>query len=187
MNRRTFFNIGTVSLLGLAGSRVFGQKSVKPKVVKAKAAGSIDRYDTLIEHQYANRIRLLRQAGGQYLGANFMLSAGPTDWMLRLGRYQGATGGHTYVLHGYWIFRPDANMCWQARNASGPLDYWNKDGKAVGNPEDWELFRVDAVSKADQTVKIYNAKSKSYIGLVNQTFACDEAKANAAVFQVEFV
>lgn len=164
----------------------------------------MDPYDALINNQYANRVRFIRQVGGQYLGSNFKLASGPTDWRLTLGRYAGRYGGHPVDLHGYWIFHPNANKCWQTMYRGGnPLQYWNEDGKATGNPEDYELFMFQAVNKADRTVKIYNASWEAYcrltgalpgigswvnyVGLVGDAFSCNESPDNAAIFVVEFL
>jgi hypothetical protein len=57
-------------------------------------------------------------------------------------------------LHGYWIYRTDANQCWQVQGGTcGPLTFWNKDGRAQGNPDNWELFNFVAVNKNQGTVK----------------------------------
>src|SRR5262245_19646287 len=163
-----------------------------------------DPFDSLIQGQYANRLRFVRQAGGQYLGDRFKLSATPTEWLLKLGRYAGRYRGQAVDLRAYWIFKPNANVCWQAINrGGGALQYWNQDGRAVGNPEDWELFTFDVVNKGQKTVKIYNAsfaayakaigtwqkdqtKVRCYVDLVGDTFSCKGNVSEAAVFSVEF-
>ncbi len=83
------------------------------------------------------------------------------------------------------------------------LDYWNKDGRRSGNPEDWELFSFEPVSKDDRTVKIYATAYVSlrssfpgqrpnptgwnfYVNLVRDQFRCSANQANAAVFIVKF-
>jgi hypothetical protein len=160
----------------------------------------IDPYDVLLSGQYADRIRFIRQVGGQFLGADFRLTATPTDWLLRLGRYVGNYFGHPVDLHGYWVYRPDANKCWQAVNrGDGALQYWNDDGRASGPPEDWELFTFTAVNRADRTVKINNTSAPTFrlfggggperffVNLVGDVFSCNDTSAHAAVFVVEFL
>src|SRR5262249_49128550 len=132
---------------------------------------------------------LLQQVGGKYLGINFTLSDRPTDWLLKLGRYQGALPGRVALdLHGYWVFRADGvNQCWQAVNGGGAgLAYWNSDGRAIGIPENWELFTFEQVSRDSNTVRIKNVGSDYYFGLVGDSFSCNERQANATLFVVQF-
>ena len=162
---------------------------------------AIDPYDTLISGQYANNIKLLQQIGGNYIGENFDLTSSPTVWKLELGRYRGKLYGRVVDIHGYWIFNRSSRKCWQAVNrGNGPLVYWNEDGKATGNPEDWEIFQFKPVSKLDRTVKIFNpafyevsdilgtpiSARRGFIGLTGNRFACDADFAGAAVFTVDF-
>jgi hypothetical protein len=185
--------------------RRFLQLAGASTVVLADTVLAQDPFESLINNQYANRVRFLRQAGGQYFGADFRLAPTPTEWLLKLGRYPGRYQGTAVDLHGYWIFRTDANQCWQAVNrGGGPLKYWNADGRAAGNPEDWELFSFSAVDRSERTVKIFNTSWATYrravgslpdrrrdwrnhIGLTGETFSCNESEQNAAIFVVEFV
>jgi hypothetical protein len=146
-----------------------------------------DPYDTLIQGQYANRIRFLQQAGGLYLGQDFKLTSTPTEWLLRIGEYKGKFHGEPVEFHGYWIYRTDANMCWQAQNdGGGGLAYWNQDGKATDLPGDREIFNLVAVDKQQRTVKISH-KGRNYVGLIGDSFSCHESITNAAIFIVQFV
>jgi hypothetical protein len=145
-----------------------------------------DPYDTLIGGQYANTIKFVEQAGGQYFGPNFQLSPTPSEWRLAVGRYIGRVGGAPVDWHGYWIFKPHANQCWQAVNGGGSrLAFWNQDGRAAGQPEDFELFNFIAVNKAERTVKIQGIHGR-FIGLVGNTFNCSENGPHAAIFTVQF-
>ena len=118
-----------------------------------------------------------------YVDYSFKNSA-PTQtnkwaWNLHDGRYN--------QLKGYWIFRTDANQAWQCRDTNGPLALWNADGRATGNPEDWELFLVEAVDKAQGSIRLKNVYGR-YVrrdGATN-TFRCDGSKDAAQVFFVEF-
>jgi hypothetical protein len=145
-----------------------------------------DPYDMLIAGQYANKVKFLEQAGGLFIGPNLQLTSNSTDWLLKLGRYIGREHGQPVDWHGYWIFRPDARLCWQAVNSGGgALDFWNRDGKAAGDPEDFELFNFIPVSKPQKTVKI-QAIHGYFVGLVGNTFNCSEHVDHAAIFTVQF-
>jgi hypothetical protein len=165
----------------------------------------MEPYDALIQGQFSNRIRGLRQLGGRYLGADFSLTEQPVAWSLQLGRYVGAYGGQSVDISGYWIFRGDGlHQCWQAeRRGGGKLRYWNDDGLAQGEPEDWELFGFEQVNRTSRTVKIYNraflpfqsmlgahpnpTTAPYYVGLVGNSFVCNVNAAQAAIFVVEFL
>jgi hypothetical protein len=151
----------------------------------------MSQYDDLIAGQYAAVIQYLEQVGGSYFGGNFTLSQTPTKWLLKLGRYKGNLGHGPIDLHGYWIFRTDVNMCWQAVGGGGAaLAYWNQDGRAQGNPENWELFQFLAVDPAQQTVKIQGISGElnhggCFVTLVGGTFLCND-RTNGTVFKVGF-
>ena len=163
----------------------------------------MSKYDDLIAGQYANDLKLIAQVRGLYFSQDFRLSNTPTTWRLRLGGYPGKYDGHPVDIHGYWIYLPGTNKCWQAINrGGGPLQYWNEDGKAAGNPEDWEIFQFEAVDKHAGTVKISNPSyvilravtgqhpntmtTPNYINLVGDQFSCNDSSPNAAIFRVEF-
>jgi hypothetical protein len=182
LTRRQFIQLagGSLAGVGALGGTLYGQ----------------DPYDTLIIGQWANRIRLLQQIGGQHLQENFTLGTTAADWLLRVGRYRGRQGGRPVDTHGYWIFKGNGERkCWQRvsrrqggdRTPIGTLRYWNEDGRAVGDPEDWELFVFEQVSRLDRTVKIRWARSTTtYVGLVGTVFSCNSPAARAAIFRVEF-
>jgi hypothetical protein len=111
----------------------------------------------------------------EYFGQWFQVVANTTLWRPDRGSYNG--------LHGYWIFRPDARMCWQAVNANGPLRYWNQDGQAQGNPEDWELFVFEAVDASKGQVRIKNIYG-AYVNYVGGVFQCTGNQGQAQVFTV---
>lgn len=160
----------------------------------------MSKYRDLINGQYANNVLFVQQVGGLFFGNNFRLSESPTTWRLRLGRYKGRYSGKNVDIHGYWIFRSDAKMCWQAVNyGDGALQYWNEDGRATGSPQDWELFSFREVDEDTSTVKIYNAAYKArrsaddlhyadhnFINLVGDTFSCNDKEEHAAIFTVKF-
>jgi hypothetical protein len=162
-----------------------------------------DPYDVLIAGQYANDVQFIQQEAGKYLGVDYKLAESPSTWTLQMGRYPGKYNGHPVDLHGYWIFRKGLRRCIQAVNyGAGPLDTWNKDSRASGNPEDWELFTFEKVSKQDRTVKIYNTAYvahrefstgehfasdwRYYINLVGNSFSCNDTGNHAAIFIVKF-
>jgi hypothetical protein len=150
-------------------------------------AAAPDLYDTLIAGQYANSLRL-RQVAGKYLDHDFKLSDARALWVLNLGFYKGRWQDRPVDFKGYWIFNPDGRRCWQAANGRGPkIAYWNQDGRAAGNPEDWELFTFQAVDKNNQTVRIHTTNGGNYVRLVRDTFSLQTQKpAEAAIFVVEF-
>lgn len=155
-------------------------------VLPTRAFAQPNPYDTLIKGQYAAPIRL-KQAGGRYLGHNFDLTAAADVWSLEIGAYDWHTGGKVIPYRGYWIFTPDGVKCWQAAGGAGPkLQYWNEDGRAAGNPQDWEIFNFEAVSPQDGTVRIKH-KSGRYVHLVGNTFQLANGRDDAAVFTPEFV
>src|ERR1051326_5410309 len=87
----------------------------------------------------------------EFLGNSFQISPHMTLWRPDRGSYNG--------LQGYWIFRPDVRMCWQAYNTRGPLYYCSNAGQARGNPDDWELFVFEAAPNPAQVLikNIYGA------------------------------
>lgn len=168
------------------------------------ACASADNYDDLIANRYLGTVRL-QQVGGSYVGLDFKATTTPTTWLLKSGHYKGrltfvkgswkGEGVHQDVdLHGYWIYRTDANQCWQVQGGSGgSLVYWNQDGKAHGDPENWELFTFNLVNKSQGTVIIQTSISDfkplpGWVSLVNNQFAClANQKLYAAVFKVTFL
>lgn len=163
----------------------------------------VSSYDDLIAGQFSNDLSLIEHVGGLYFGAGFDLSSMSTPWRLRLGRYQGKYSGHPVDIHGYWIYLAGAGKCWQAvERGGGALRYWNEDGKATGNPEDWELFSFEAVDREAGTVKISNASyvvlrtvlgmhpdpnsTPNYVSLTGNSFSCNDSRPNAAIFRVVF-
>jgi hypothetical protein len=108
-----------------------------------------------------------------YFGYNFTLSPIKSLWLPSHASYNS--------LRGYWMFRPDARLCWQAVLDSGNyLRYWNADGQATGNPEDWEMFLFEAVDAQNGIVRIRQVYGK-YVNLVGQTFQASGASAADAV------
>jgi hypothetical protein len=180
-SRREFIAAASAGVIVAAAS---------PSAVLAQR--QLDQYDVLIQGQFANRLRLLQQVGGQFLQVDFTLGGTGTDWRLQLGRYRGRVNDRPVNVTGYWIYHPDSNVnkCWQAGldNGQRPLRYWNNDGRAAGSPEDWELFTFEAVNRQDMTVKIRNSRFPLvYVSLVGTRFDCNGRGARqAAIFKVEF-
>ena len=116
--------------------------------------------------------------GVEFFNHNFSLSAetphSPApSWVPTKGRYNN--------LQGYWMFHPTENRCWQAVNANGPLRYWNEDGQAAGNPEDWELFVFENTGGGN--VRIKNVYGK-YVAFTGGQFVCNAGQGQAATFQL---
>lgn len=160
--------------------------AVAAGVLPTRALAQPNPYNTLIGGQYAAPIRL-KQVGGRYLSHDFKLTSSADVWSLELGRYNWVNKGKTTVYTGYWIFTPDGVKCWQAAGGAGPaLAYWNQDGRATGNPQDWEIFNFEAVRPQDGTVRIKH-KSGRYVHLVGETFQLANGRDDAAIFVPEFV
>jgi hypothetical protein len=165
-------------------------------------------YQALVNGQFTGRVQFKPiSIPGTWLGdgsgeADFPLVTTPTEWDMRRGEYRGTYHGHNVDIVAYWIYSFGKDMCWQAENYGGArLKHWHWDGHPVVSPEDMELFTVEAVSEADQTVRIHNAAygqwvldntgsadfdPHTYISLVGHNFACNATKANAIVLQVIF-
>ena len=148
--------------------------SVKPDTEKAQR---------LVNRQYTGPFRLW-YGNEQYLGHDFRVQGLPapgqpdrTVWIARYGQY-----GH-YM--GYWIYLPNANKCWQAVNANGPLRYWNEDGQASGPPEDWELFLFRNVDVDRGIVRVMNLWGRHVRFSGGASFVCDADEAGGDLFIVE--
>jgi hypothetical protein len=139
-----------------------------------------EKLQQLVGLQYFGTYKLGFGAG-QYLDHGFSLSPSSENviWYNKAGSYD------TYHFHGYWIFIPGINECWQAVNANGPLDLWNKDGNAHGNPQDWELFIFEYADGTNSSVHVRNIWGK-YVRYASPRFVCDADRNNAATFYPVF-
>jgi hypothetical protein len=159
-----------------------------PRTLSSKMDAT--KYNQFINGQYFGDFRLTLGAG-KYFDYDFAQSSAPANavWKNQQGTYN--------QLSGYWIFRPDVRMCWQATpNGCGKLDYWNHDGYAQGNPEDWELFVFEGVDSGSAAVKVKNIygcyvrydpnSPLPYESSVRGTFLCDTNINSAQVFYVDF-
>ena len=104
----------------------------------------------------------------KYLGVRFDAVDTKTVWRATPGRFQSGVG--------YWIFRTDMTCGWngpygspahqppapagcqaiQAPSAFGALSYWNRDGRAQGTPQDYELFQFIPVQDGRGGYKVAN-------------------------------
>jgi hypothetical protein len=131
-------------------------------------------------------------AGKSYFGTDFKPTQTPTSWLLKPANISVNYGHGQMTLYGYWIFRSDGvNRCWQAVNGGGAgLAYWNQDGLAQGNPEDWEMFKFFAVAENQGTVRIQNFGSPPngghFIILNGDTFYCNTDGDHATIFTLQF-
>lgn len=128
-------------------------------------------YNALVNRQYANVVRF-RYISGNYFGYNFTLDPTPSDWVTELGEYHGKFFDRKVDFYGYWIFKANTDLCWQAVNARDSLTYWNLPGNARV-PEDWELFTVQALDPSAGTVTIIQSNSQNPVRLVGTTFTCN--------------
>ena len=137
-----------------------------------------EKLKQLLNINYGGLIRLRYASGeGQYLSTAFGLTPDLTTWQMQIGKHN--------ELKGYWIFRMDVRQAWQAENANGPLRYWNADGLARGNPEDYELFLFEIADSAAGTVLLQNVRGR-YVRYRAPSFVCDAERGDAAAFTVEF-
>jgi hypothetical protein len=184
LNRRTFVTVAMLTAF------------VRPSFAQSQL-------DSLIQGNYAGNIRLAVPGNPtQYLGYNFGLTTTPTAWNLRIGHYHGRYCGNDVDFRAYWVFRPDARMCWQAENGGGGrLVNWNQDGHASSDPQDYELFFFKRNNNG--TVKIYNytyvrrltacgvplpqIREICWVGLSNGVFNCASTPTDSTDFQPEFI
>lgn len=139
--------------------------------------------ESLVNGTYFGAFRLGYHAG-EYLNNHFTLSNAQQDWSRQ--SFTWVTKQGTYnAMSGYWVFRCDANQCWQAVNTSGPLALWNTDGRARGNPEDWELFVFEFANPEHTQVFVKNVYGR-YVRYQGPSFVCDADRAHAASFIPEF-
>jgi S1-C subfamily serine protease len=147
-----------------------------PQIDHNRSSVNPDKLRQASSIEFEGPIRL-RYGSDFYLGHAFTLTTLRDQWVLLKGRYN--------ELKGYWIFQPHQRKAWQANNAKGPLKYWNEDGQAKGNPEDWELFLFEIEDEARGTVRVKNIYN-NYIRLVDGIFQANGNNANATVFTIEF-
>src|ERR1039458_5635372 len=115
---------------------------------------------SLVNQTYVQSI-ILRTEPGVYVGSALELSWPQTAW----GLFKGSRG--------YWISE-NGRTCWQARNANGPLAFWNSDGAATGDPDDWESFvfhRAPSIHSYTNLVTISNILGK-YVNRQGSRIAC---------------
>jgi len=129
-------------------------------------------------------------SSGDYLDYGFSHGAAGPPPIWRMQPVQNLTAGGHAGLHGYWIFFPNVNQCWQALNANGPLRIWNENGKANPPlPQDWELFQFDFVDDKAQQVRIKNVYGR-YLRANGAVYVCDYNFGDPGVpvelFTVEF-
>lgn len=138
--------------------------------------------DELVARQYTGNIKL-QVLQNRYLGTDFRLAQNPVAWRLMRGEYHGRFEDKPVDFFGYWIFKFGVRQCWQAVNAGGgALQYWNADGAAEGDPQDWELFNFEAVDAANDSVRIKSNRG-FYINLIGSAFSCtgDPFRAEDAI------
>ncbi len=113
----------------------------------------------------------------EFVSEVFQITNNKILWRPDRGSYNG--------LHGYWIFKPSIRQCWQAvLNAGSYLRFWNADGQASGNPEDWELFTFEAADAGANQVVIRQIYGQ-YVNFVGGVFKSNApTKGQAAVFFV---
>ena len=119
---------------------------------------------------------------GLFLGYNFVLTPQQDAWKAVFGYYA--------PFNGYWIYEANRNVAWQAINTTGNLDYWNANGAAQGNPQDWELFLfIDAGNGVVQIKNIYdssppNQHPSNFIQYSGTGLSAGASQANGAFFVV---
>ena len=121
----------------------------------------------------------LSVSAGQYFGRDFRIVGTPQWWKPVHGTYN--------AQQGYWIFRPDVNMCWQAENSNGPFSYWNLDGRAAGSPQDWELFVFEPAPGGSPGVVLVRNIWGAYVNFdaADAVFRCTAPRSGAELFTVD--
>jgi hypothetical protein len=133
-------------------------------------------FTALFQLAYGQSVKLAT-LDGLYVGDGITLGTSATSWILVTGSYG--------QLRGYWIFRWDV-VCWQAVNSDGPLEFWNADSNASGDPQDWELFIFEPVDVPRNQVRIKNIYGK-YVNRIGGILSCTSDQTGAAVFVITFV
>jgi len=173
---------------------------------KPLAAGpyAIMMYGTLADNQLIPNPA--GSANAMYVGSDFLPTTTPFPWNMIVGRYNN--------VYGYWIFRGDLGCAWQGplgnppqkppagpkcqcwtlpnvkvgiiTTASTTLAYWNKDGQATGNPEDFELFNLNKIPHINaytiNNLRVSAGSEEKYIAYTNGAFQCSGDSKNCAVF-----
>ena len=111
------------------------------------------------------------------------VSTKQAQWSLKLGNHSGTNG--------YWIFVPNgggnaSSKCWQALQTWGELTFWNQNGNSAWPPQDWELFRFEAVDVAKNIVKIMQVYG-SYVHRIGEKWSAGGNAASASEFKVTFL
>jgi hypothetical protein len=141
----------------------------------------VDKANGLCSRSFTGTFRLW-YGNDLYVDQSYHLSGKPAPGKPDVVTWQ-ATYGKYNDLKGYWITFINDKECWQAVKTCGPLDFWNKDHKATGSPEDWELFVF--VRAGDGKVKIQNIYG-CFVRYNYSIFVCDTKDENtASVFVVE--
>lgn len=137
------------------------------------------KINDLVAGKYYGAFRLSYHAG-EYLDRWFGLSPHVPGLSLVTSTWVTVPGQYN-DLRGYWIFLANFKLCWKAEHANGPLTMWNEDGKAKGNPEDWELFVFEFANDQHTEVIVRNIYGR-YVRYDSSKFICDADRANAASF-----
>ncbi len=118
--------------------------------------------------------------GTEYLDYNFGLS--PANVITNAPSWAPGRGQYNNLIC-YWIWKPNERKCWQAVKCNGPLVYWNQDGLAKGNPQDWELFQlVDAGGNRVFIMNVYGRYVK-YNGPSGRFECTGAGQGDAAMFE----
>jgi hypothetical protein len=143
-----------------------------------------EKHDQLLARNYQGLVRLRVQGGNTYAAPDgnqnaIVHSGGAFEWRTVFAVY----GNHN--SH-YWIYRGDMNRAWQV-NPSAPnnnLAFWNFDGHAAGNPEDWEEFDFENAGGLD--VRIRSAVNGRYIVANGNRLEATALQNGASIFTTEF-
>jgi hypothetical protein len=146
-------------------------------------ANDQQKHDQLVARNYQGPVRLRASGGNTYAAPNgnqnsIILSGGAFDWRAVFAVY---TGHNSH----YWIYRGDGvNRAWQANPTPSSLAFWNFDGQATGNPEDWEEF--DFENAGGLNVRIRSVVNGRYIVANGIVLEATALQGGATVFTTEF-
>jgi hypothetical protein len=139
----------------------------------------VDRLRSATDAEGRTALRPITLAiGVAFVGEAFSLVDAPAAVLLAPRVHQFGT------LRGFCIWKAGANQCWQVNpKRPGDITYWNADGKALGPPQDWELFDFCQIGTRDDQVKIKTVYN-SFVHLKGGRFVAGSNASVASIFTI---
>ena len=144
-----------------------------------------EKHDQLVARNYQGHVRFRVKNGNTYVTPDgnqngIILSGGAFAWRTVFAVY---TGHNSH----YWVYRRDGiKRAWQV-NPQAPnnnLAFWNYDGLAQGNPEDWEEFDFENAGGMD--VRIRSVINGRYMVANGNRLEVSALQNAASIFTTEF-